>query len=442
METKLPLPLVDVAERSDPGRDPDKQVNEDACGHKETRFGHLCVLCDGMGGHQNGREASTLAVRTILETFDAAPASVPGGPVSGSQERELLAQAIVLANRRVFELGGAITHGRPGSTVVALLLHAGGAEIAHVGDSRCYMIQDGQIFQLTKDHSMVQKLVDAKVLTPEQAAVHPDANQILRALGSAAEVEVEVRAQTVPLAPGSAFVLCSDGLCDLVDQAQILDVASSLPPAQAASRLVDLANERGGHDNITVMIVRGRDAGAPSSGGSGPRIPRHGVAPTIPQTLVDVPAFVPPIAAPAAPSAAPSSPHAPPATGSAPTLPFEMPPANLARMAPPGARPPATAPPQKRRFPVAMAVGIVLAVIGIGAAAFVIYLLLNPTSNAKQVPPFAVTGVPIASSRTPVTLVPAVPEPDPQASPTADSGSAPAPLPSLVPSPPHHRRGL
>src|SRR5579859_4202216 len=154
MDTKPSLLAVEFAERSDPGKDPDKQVNEDACGYAETALGHLCVLCDGMGGHQNGREASTLAVRTILGAFaDAAPAS---GDQLGQRGRELLGEAIAAANRKVFELGADTRHGRPGSTVVAVLLHAAGAEVAHVGDSRCYMIHGSQIFQITKDHSMVQ----------------------------------------------------------------------------------------------------------------------------------------------------------------------------------------------------------------------------------------------------------------------------------------------
>jgi PPM family protein phosphatase len=444
METKLPLPAVELAERTDPGRDPEKQVNEDASGHKETVLGHLCVLCDGMGGHQNGREASTLAVQTILETFQNALAVDDAS--AGARGRELLEQAIVLANRRVFDLGGAATHGRPGSTVVALLFHAGGAEVAHVGDSRCYMIHGTQIFQITKDHSMVQKLVDAQVLTPAQAAVHPDANQILRALGGAAEVEVEVRAQTIPHVAGDVFVLCSDGLSDLVDSAEILKVAGSVPPAQAVGQLVDLANARGGHDNISVMVLRAREGVVAST--------RGGVAPTIPQTLVALPLFVAPVApvapvaaaVPVAPGSQPSSgPSSAPqpvgaaAVSSQPKLPVDARPPESARVPPP-VLPVAPQLAPRRRVSVAVVVGVVLALVGIGAAGFVIYLLLNPSLNAKQVAPLAVTGSPIASTRPPAGLVPVAPDPDPSLN--ADSGPAPAPLPSLVPSPrPHHGHG-
>src|ERR1700733_7857818 len=148
METKLSLPPVEFAQRSDPGRDPEKQVNEDSCGYVETRFGHLCVVCDGMGGHEKGREASSLAVKAILEVFEAAPR---GEDLAvGVRGRELLREAFVSANKRVYELGGAMKHARPGSTGGAILMHAEGTEIAHVGDSRCYLVHGSQIFQVTK----------------------------------------------------------------------------------------------------------------------------------------------------------------------------------------------------------------------------------------------------------------------------------------------------
>jgi PPM family protein phosphatase len=445
METKPTLPAVEIAERSDPGRDPEKQVNEDACGYEETALGHLAVLCDGMGGHQNGREAATLAVKTILETFSAAKASEEAN--AGERGRELLGEAIVAANQRVFDLGGTTKHGRPGSTVVAVLLHAGGAEVAHVGDSRCYMIHGTQIFQITKDHSMVQKLVDAQILTPAQAAVHPDANQILRALGSSAEVEVEVRAQTIAHVAGDAFVLCSDGLCDLVDSAEILKLATSAPPAQAAGQLVDLANARGGHDNITVMILRARESVASVR-------EREALAPTVAQTLVAAPVFVSPAVQsgtqPTSPDAS-SSQNVPAAASSQPVLrpTVDAPPPGALPLPPPvAAAPPELAsgsrmpqPPPKRRISVAVAIGVFLAVVGIGAAGFAIYLLLNPSLNEKQVAPFALTGLPMASSRPPAQLVPVAPDPEPSPNAPVDSGPPPAPLPSLVPSPRPLRHG-
>src|SRR5579862_1161487 len=117
MEPATDLPAVEYAERSDPGRDPTKQVNEDACGHRETRLGHLCVVCDGMGGHAAGREAAELALATIFETFEHAP--------EGSAPATVLRAAIEEASRRVFAMPTSeVALGRPGSTVVAVLLHA------------------------------------------------------------------------------------------------------------------------------------------------------------------------------------------------------------------------------------------------------------------------------------------------------------------------------
>jgi serine/threonine protein phosphatase PrpC len=300
-ETQIMLPAVDVAERSDPGRDPTKQINEDAFGHRETPFGLLAVVCDGMGGHVGGREASNAALATIFEAFDAAPTT--------STPREVLRDAIRLANVRV--RGLAVSDpagGHPGSTVVAVLVHAGGTEVAHVGDSRVYLVQQGQIFQITRDHSMVEEMVQAKLLTPEQAAVHPDANKITRALGIDDDVEVEVRGQPVAHVAGDAFLLCSDGLSDLVEKPEMLEIVSSEPPAQAAGKLVDLANARGGYDNITVVIVKPR-VSAPAAFGGGP----GDVAPTVVGTTVSTtmtlrPPAAPPFSAkpePLAPASAP-----------------------------------------------------------------------------------------------------------------------------------------
>src|SRR5579862_7164934 len=111
MEPATDLPAVEYAERSDPGRDPDKQINEDACGHRETRFGHLCVVCDGMGGHAAGREAAELALSTIFEVFDQAPSSLAAP--------EVLRAAIEEASRRIHTMPtNEAALGRPGSTVV------------------------------------------------------------------------------------------------------------------------------------------------------------------------------------------------------------------------------------------------------------------------------------------------------------------------------------
>jgi serine/threonine protein phosphatase PrpC len=298
LTTQATLPAVDIAARSDPGRDPSKQVNEDAYGHRETAFGVLAVVCDGMGGHAGGAEASAAALATIFECFEKAPPTTP--------PRDVLRDAIRLANVRVRSVVVSDpAGGRPGSTVVAVLVHAGGTEVAHVGDSRAFHVQQGRIAQVTRDHSMVQEMVQAKILTPDQAAVHPDANKITRALGIDDDVEVEVRMQPIAHVAGDALVLCSDGLSDLVEAAEILQIVSSDPPIQAVGKLVDLANARGGYDNITVVIVRPRVSAAAAIHGA--------VAPTRVSTTVTVrPPGAPTLEIlPAVPS--------PPGAGEAPT---------------------------------------------------------------------------------------------------------------------------
>jgi serine/threonine protein phosphatase PrpC len=243
--------VADIAELSDAGRDPAKQVNEDSSGYAETRHGHLAVVCDGMGGHSGGREASQTAVRTIVEHVQQAP----GGALPGA----LLREAIEAAGQAVYAVGGdAPTEVRPGSTCVAMLLHERGAEIAHVGDSRGYLIRSGAIQRVTNDHSMVQQMVDAGVLTPEEALDHPESNKITRALGMHPDVDVELRPEPLALQRGDVLLLCSDGLTDLVSDSELGSITQShmsSGPAVVCQQLVALANDRGGYDNITVELL-------------------------------------------------------------------------------------------------------------------------------------------------------------------------------------------
>lgn len=244
---------IEFAQASDPGRDPNKQVNEDSCGYAETKLGHLLVLCDGMGGHYGGKEASRTAITTIFEMMDRAP--------PGTLPSVALKAAVEEAGRRVYLLGGPPENRtRPGSTVVSLLMHDGGLDVAHVGDSRGYIIRANQIYPLTRDHSMVQAMIDAGMLTEQQAIGHPDANKITRALGMKPEVEVEVRPEPMDLFAGDIVLLSSDGLTDLALAPDILGAVrqalASGSVEHACKQLVDMANNRGGHDNITVQMAR------------------------------------------------------------------------------------------------------------------------------------------------------------------------------------------
>ncbi|WP_437784124.1 protein phosphatase 2C domain-containing protein [Sorangium sp. So ce1097] len=271
---------IEFAQASDAGRDPNKQVNEDACGYAETQFGHLCVLCDGMGGHYGGSEASRTAIKTIFDVIEQTPATVDA--------RAALKAAIEEAGRRVYQLGGpADNRARPGSTVVAMVLHDGGVDIAHVGDSRAYVIRSNQIYPLTRDHSMVQGMLDAGMISEAQAIGHPDANKITRALGMKPEVEVEVRPEPMELYPGDVLIQTSDGLTDLVLSGDILgctrQALASGSVEHACRMLVQLANHRGGHDNITVQMARIIETGSrsltiahgpPGASGAGGDAPR------------------------------------------------------------------------------------------------------------------------------------------------------------------------
>jgi protein phosphatase len=289
---------IEFAQASDPGRDPNKQVNEDSCGYAETRFGHLCVLCDGMGGHYGGKEASRTAITTIFEMFDTLPLS--------HTPAAALKAAIEEAGRRVYRLGGPPENRtRPGSTVVAMLLHDKGLDVAHVGDSRAYIIRSNQIYPLTRDHSMVQGMIDAGMLTEESAMGHPDSNKITRALGMKPEVDVELRPETMELFAGDVLMQSSDGLTDLALGRDILGATRQALASggvdHACTMLVKMANDRGGHDNITVQMVRVAEVGAkatatiPGAPSVAPQVLSAAAppGPTPPMTPAPGPAHVP-----------------------------------------------------------------------------------------------------------------------------------------------------
>jgi len=266
--------VVDFAELSSPGHDPAKQVNEDSSGFVETPLGLLAVVCDGMGGHYGGQQASQAAIATIIERVQQAQ--------DGDNPSEVLKDAIEAAGRAVYAIGGdAAIQFRPGSTCVAVLIGEGGGTLAHVGDSRLYLIRDAQSYRMTRDHSMVQQMVDAGVIAPEEAAVHPDSNKITRALGMTPEVEVDVYPRELPLTIGDVVLLATDGLTDLVTDQEIALIARRVTEPDALSReLVQLALDRGGHDNITVQALRVEQIPARVVSGPQPTLIDPGTAPS------------------------------------------------------------------------------------------------------------------------------------------------------------------
>jgi len=243
---------VELGQSSDPGLDPAKRINEDACGSAVTALGHLFVICDGMGGHAGGKQASDIAIRTVLDIVSSSVSGAAG---------DVLVHAIEEAGRRVYAFGGPPENQqRPGSTLVALLMHDGLVDVAHVGDSRAYAIRGKQIYGLTRDHSMVQELLDGGVISEHEAVGHPDSNKITRALGMTPEVQVERRDEPMDLYEGDVFVLATDGLTDLARNDDILVTVTEYLRTQdvqaVCDELVALANRRGGHDNITVQVIR------------------------------------------------------------------------------------------------------------------------------------------------------------------------------------------
>lgn len=241
----LEVAAIDAASATDTGQI--RVANQDAYGvFTDADNARLFVVADGMGGHQGGETASRVAVETIGEVFRR----------SDEGPETTLLDAFRAANLRIWQMAQGDEHllGM-GTTGVALLLASGGPLwLAHVGDSRAYRYRNGVLERLTVDHSMVEHMREHGLITAEEAENHPDRNVILRSLGVQPTVEVDMSA--VPSEPGDRYLLCSDGLSGVVPEAEIAAVLEHNRPADAARLLVDLANQRGGPDNVTVQLVQ------------------------------------------------------------------------------------------------------------------------------------------------------------------------------------------
>jgi protein phosphatase len=219
----------------------------------------LFVVCDGMGGHAGGEFASAIAVNTIeevlarLETTPEIDAAREDGDLEVMRER--LRHAVRLAGRRIWEKAQAEPeYNGMGTTALALVLEGRNAFLAHVGDSRGYLVREGRIEQLTEDHSLVNERIRAGLLAPGDARTHRLKNVITRSLGYHEEVEVDLQVRA--LRRGDRFLLCSDGLSNLVETGEIGEAVRQGSPQEAARQLVALACARGGDDNITAVVVR------------------------------------------------------------------------------------------------------------------------------------------------------------------------------------------
>lgn len=221
---------------------------------------NLFVCCDGMGGHVGGEFASAIAVNTVeevLTSMEFREEDIGIDPAENPVEftREKLRYAVRLAGRRIFEKAeDEPEYKGMGTTCLVLLVDHGNAFIAHVGDSRGYLVRDGRIEQLTEDHSLVNERIRAGLMTPEEAKTHRLKNIITRSLGYMEEVEIDIQMNAIRR--GDRYVLCSDGLSNLVETAEIGETVLDYSPQEACRQLIDLACTRGGDDNITVVIVR------------------------------------------------------------------------------------------------------------------------------------------------------------------------------------------
>ena len=208
----------------------------------------LLVVCDGMGGSNAGEVASHMAADTVVREFAASPANDPAAA---------LTHAVEVANTEIWDLSRTRTDlNGMGTTCTAVAVRGGDVLVAHVGDSRAYLVRAHRATQLTTDHSLVAQLVARNQLSPEEARHDPRRNVVTRSVGVAPDVEVDIVTLEAPLQGGDTLVICSDGLHGQVSDDEIAGSAMADSLDEACRSLIELANERGGPDNITVAMLR------------------------------------------------------------------------------------------------------------------------------------------------------------------------------------------
>jgi protein phosphatase len=225
---------------------------------------NLFILSDGMGGEAHGEVASALAVETIAD-YCAQPKEDSGVTLAGvasdnwSADTKRLQNAVSQANFRIYDSAQKNPEQRGmGATLTAAWVNGSKLSVAHVGDSRAYLLRNGALQQLTSDHSLVAEQVRRGILTPQQAEESDMQSVLLRALGAHPEVQVDV--DETELFPRDVLLLCSDGLTRMVTEPEIAGtLQAETNPVSAAQKLVALANERGGLDNVTVIVARVQD---------------------------------------------------------------------------------------------------------------------------------------------------------------------------------------
>ena len=265
-----------VAFATDVGRE--REHNEDTGLVRSFPGGHLLIVCDGMGGHAAGDVASQEACTAILEVLAG---SINSGRADEDPAGTLL-RALTVANNQVLARAEEIGQRSMGTTAVVALVLDKMAWVGWVGDSRLYHLREGRVEHRTEDHTRVQEMVRHGILTPDQAESHPDGHILTMAIGggSGAQAHFKPSVWSEPIALGDedVLLLCSDGLHDLLADDEMSEIMGGQPADWAVRALIDEANSRGGHDNISVALLS--------------------VSPMIPNVPVPEPTYVEPIAEP------------------------------------------------------------------------------------------------------------------------------------------------
>jgi protein phosphatase len=254
-------PGIELSSQSDIGCL--RKNNEDSFGywepdddHQFLRKGRLAVVADGMGGYEGGQEASRLAVETLMASYR---------DFVGNDPQAALIEALQAAHEQIrqYSFAHPELRGMGTTCTAAAIVHSAGKDapseflyFVHVGDTRLYLIRDGQITRVTRDHSYVGRLVEAGMISAEEAEHHPQRNILTAALGTNPDLIMDSPAHPERLQPEDVLLICSDGLWGQVRDPEILHAVDSNSAEKAGHVLIDLARERGGPDNITVEILR------------------------------------------------------------------------------------------------------------------------------------------------------------------------------------------
>lgn len=216
--------------------------------------GYLLLVADGMGGHNAGEVASSMAGEIISRGYFNQKSN-------GSVERNL-EKVFILANKNIFDKASADNaFSGMGTTCTALVLIGQTVYYAHVGDSRAYMQKGDVIIQITQDHTYVQELVNKGDITAQEAAVHPKRNILTNAMGTKPDMRVDTGKFSLAFENNDKLLICSDGLYDYLNDNELKEILKKQEPKAAATTMINLAKERGGHDNITVVLAQRRESG-------------------------------------------------------------------------------------------------------------------------------------------------------------------------------------